>query len=187
MALINLVQTDDSPGCSFNVWCSGRTEGNGPVTNSDCHAGGTVGTTAKSTTLTQGETLVAAVNIISGALGVTTWAGGTHTFRINITSTASNLTLEEIHVCRVNSGCTSVEDLGSLVGLGRNMGTTQVETFSITGVAAATSPASSDKLGYVCIFTNGQMVQPRTFEWTNDQIIDTPIDDGSGRRRISVY
>ena len=67
-----------------------------------------------------------------------------------ITTTNSNLTWNEAHVCYWNGS--SYSSLGSVTGLGHVLDTAQVETATITGASAGPTYASSHRLYYVLIF-----------------------------------
>lgn len=184
MALIDLQQTDTAATCSFANFCQGGPDATTPQA-SDARSGGSAGSGTPAVTLNQGETAHAGALFVSPALGVTVWASGTHTFRYNVTTAGANCLLLEVHVCRVNSSCVNQETLGSITGLTEDLAATGVKTVSITGVSGTTA-LTTDKLAYVLVMGNSHGHNNRTHNYTPNQIINTPIDDGvggGGRRR----
>jgi hypothetical protein len=103
---------------------------------------------------------------------VAAWASGTYGVTVDITVANMNLTLNEIHLCRVNSSCAAVATIGSLTGIARNLGTTGAVTHNVTG--SSDTHNSTDKLMVLLVITNGAMsAQSATVQTT----IATPIED----------
>jgi len=177
MAVIALQQTDTTATCSYSKFNYSGSDNSGTNAAMDCREGGTQGTAGTTIIVGNAETDVAALLVVSNAIGQTTWASGTHTFRITVGTAAGNMTLTEVHVFRVNASCVHQEDLGSInLTTPEDMTSIGEKTISITGVSAATSPAATDKLAYVCVFTNAHAHADRTLVFTNASIITTPIE-----------
>jgi hypothetical protein len=180
VATIDLNQTEAAASCSYNKFCYGGSDSTGTKAASDCRAGGTYVSGTAAITVPQTETSRSALLFVSTAIGETTWASGTHTVRLNVTTAAASndLTLEEIHVCRVNASCSNVESLGSLTAINQAMDSTGVKTHNVTGVSASSanpSTPTTDKLAYVLVFSNAHMHAARGITYTPDQTINTPI------------
>ena len=185
MALINLTQTDDSaPACSPGVFCSGRS------LNTDqeielAEQGAAVGVTSTVVTMDGNAADLVAVwfecTIPAGA----SWDSGNFTVRINVTVKSANITWDSLDICRLNSGCTNQESLITTppTTLGISLGTAGVKTH--VQITNAATPSVGDKVMIMLGFNNSQM-NPRDFTFLNDQIINTPFDDGvaPGARRI---
>lgn len=176
MATINLQQTDTSK--TVQIGCSGSSLTGGDSVAVECVSGGAAGTVEIRPALVNSETLVVAYNDISGEIGETTWASGNYTWRLNITTTSSVVTLEQVYLCRLNTAEVSQETLGSVTGLGQSLGTTGVISGTISG-SAATSPLVTDKLALIFIFSNTSSHGGNdAVGFTPSEIINTPIEGG---------
>lgn len=177
MALIDLQETDNGTGlCAINAFCSGNSNNAAGTSRREATQGGTAGSGADSVTMDNNaadlNTVWFECVIPSGA----SWDAGDWTTRINITTGNHQLTLDEIHICRVNSSCVSQASIGSSVGIGQNISSAQVYTFVISG--AAQSPSAGDLVHIIYAFDNGQNM-PQAFTFSPSEIINTPFDDGA--------
>jgi len=185
---IDLNQTDTAATCSIpgsgNVWCAGVTAGGDVNRTFDMRDGGTLGGTALHCTVVPGTILQVNMAFVSNAIGETTWDSGDYITRANLTTGVGNTSLEEIHVCRINTSCTNEESLGSIGdyggagGLGISVNSTGVIERTISCVAGGTggaSVATTDKIAIVYVFINTHAHASRTPYFTPDQIVETPI------------
>lgn len=187
-----LQQKDTTANCStVAAFCSGRSVTGGTAVSRDAEDGATAGSSEATITLSGGETTVVGMQLVSDALGVTLWEGGNYTVRVNVTTSDMNITLEEVHLCRVNSSCTNQEDLGGSTGLAIDCGTTGVKTITVEGALTSTASAT-DHLAVVLVFTNSFSMSSKSIGITPNQIIDTPIEQaaaapgGGGARLLSL-
>lgn len=99
------------------------------------------------------------------------WNAGSWSIPWNVTNANANATLEEVHVCRLNSSNVSQATIGSTTGIGTALSSTGVITTNVTG--SAQTPSAGDKVYIVFVFdTNGS---PQAIGWTPDQTITTPF------------
>jgi hypothetical protein len=117
--------------------------------------------------------------IVSNALGVTDWAAGTHDVRFKVNGASADITLNEIHVCRVNAACANQESLGSATSLADLCDTApQVKQHDVT--CSATTALDTDKLAYIFTFTCAHEHADKGIAVLNDQPIVTPIEEAEG-------
>lgn len=174
MATVDLQQTDTSK--TPQVGCSGRSATAGTNIARECTAGGTAGTVEVLPALANLETVVVAYEDISGEIGETTWASGTYTWRLNITTTSAFITLQEVHICRLNTAEVSQESLGSVTGLGQSLGSSGVISGGIS-CSAGSSPLATDKIAVIYVFSNSsEHGGDDAFGHTPNQLINTPIE-----------
>lgn len=176
MALLNFYTTGGlsalcSGGGAAVAACSGRSVssagGNGAyATDQTAPASGVASTLGSSDSLRVGTNVMCAPAIAA-------WAGGTYGVTFDVTSANMNLTLNEIHLCRVDSSCGAIATIGSLTGIARGLGSTGAVTHNVTG--SADTHGSTDILVVVFVFTNGAMSSQSV---TAAVTIATPIDDG---------
>lgn len=165
---INYTQSDTSWSPS-DGGCSGGTVGQAiPRT---CNDGGIAGSTPVSATVTASAT---EVNIFFKCIiaASTAWNSGTWTWRVNITTSNMNLTLDSIYICRLNSSGVNQETIGSSTGLGVSLGSTGVKSGTISGIE--TTPVVGDFIAIFGIVVNGAMTN-QAFSATPDQNIDSPF------------
>lgn len=174
---INYTQTDTNytfPGAA--TLCSGDTFTTGGASEPAKIAtnGGTAGSVGTNITLVSSASLDTACIIKCTIDSGTTWAAGTWTWRLNITTSNMNLTLEEVYICRYNSASTPVNQatIGSVTGLAISLGTTGVKSGNITG--SAQTPSAGDIVIVSFRFSNGAMSN-QTAQATFDQNIDSPF------------
>ena len=155
-------------------YCSGRSSSTAMVGGNSYATSETAGDlTNKQFQLASGETNVTS-KPIECRPAVAAWAAGTYAVTVNVTTANMNLTLTEIHLCRVSSACGAVSTIGSLTGIARGLGSTGSVTHNVTG--AADTNGSTDKLMVLMVFSNAAMSgQSANAEVT----IATPIEEAS--------
>lgn len=177
MALV-FAQTDTNQSVSACntaaelLGCSGRSADVGGMTGQVCVSGGTLGTTIGSWSVAASATDVAEFAFICTVDSGVSWDAGTWTIRFNVTTANMNLTVTEIHLCRVSSTCVNQASLGSATGLSISLGTTGVKSQDISGSAA--TPGAGDIVLVVFVITNGAM-SGQTASVTYNQNIDSPF------------
>ena len=154
-----------------NVFCSGRTN-NGSYAR-ECTIGGTAGTTSNLDSLGSAVTLVVMERFKLVVPDGISWLAGTWTWRYEVSGANMNISLEEVHICRVNSSNVNQQTIGSATGLGVGFGATGVLSGNITGVAS--TPAVGDYVAIVLVFTNGAM-SFQSWSFKPSQIITSPYD-----------
>ena len=169
---INFTQTNTSGGvCSSDAaYCSGGTNGTGGTPRL-CSDGGSTGSLSTDATIGGLVTRVVGIFTIDVAAGVA-WNSGTWTVRLNCNAANMNLTLDSVHLCRVNSSCTNQASIGSATSQGISLSTTGVKTVSVTG--SAQTPGVGDRIVVVVGIINGAMTSQAT-SFTADQNIDSPF------------
>lgn len=171
-----LTQTDTNASDGALAACSGAALATGTQAKKATN-GGSAGSSAVGLVIDTASTK-AGLMFQSSALepNVTKWQAGTWVVRINVTTGSPNATttLEEVHVCRINSSGTSQETIGSATGLGINVdsGNEGVKTVNVTG--SATTATQTDEIYIVCVFTKAGALNGAP-QITPDQNIDTPI------------
>lgn len=175
---ISYTQTDTTGDCSgTGAYCSGLSNSNG--TSRECTDGGTAG----STEVTVNRTIPAQASDVACVMqfslvvdGAVSWDSGTWTVRWNLTTANMFCTWDSVHICRVNSSCTSQESLGSSSGLGISLSSTGVKSTTVSGSAA--TPSAGDLVQIVFGFSSSSM-NDQIIGWTPDQNIDSPFTDAS--------
>lgn len=167
---INFTQTDSTTGLCTDIVPSLAEVGR---IASD---GGTAGTTPVTVNVAaQGSTAVTFQCTVAGGV---TWAAGTWTIRLNVTTANMFLSINTsaalTKIKRFNSGCTVQETLLSAATGWDNtdIGSTGVKTF--TGSASAGSPSAGDVVTVEMIISTSSM-SDQTFQFTPDQNIDSPF------------
>lgn len=84
-----------------------------------------------------------------------------------------NLTITEIHICRVDSSCVNQATLGSATGLSISLGSTGVKSQNVTQGSSA-SPSVGDLVLIVFVGSNGAM-SDQNINISPDQNIDSPF------------
>lgn len=175
---ISLDQSDNTVTCSAAAACSGL-----PLYGSALECLAQEGDTAGSahsvnfgtTNLTTRVAYAFDCVIPSGA----TWGSGTWVVPINFSNGDMNVTLQEVHVCRVNSSCTNQESLGSTTGIGyaTNGGET---TVNVTG--SSTTPTAGDRVLIVVAFSSNSSHSDNIVEITRNRTITCPFTVSSSSR-----
>ncbi|MHA1951132.1 MAG: hypothetical protein ACW99G_23075 [Candidatus Thorarchaeota archaeon] len=162
-----LQQTDTvatAGDCSSGVLCSGNSNNTDFNSGSNqAEKGGTAGSTGRVITMDVSAIDLNAVwmecIMPSGYDGAT----GDWTINLNISAGNHQISLDEIHVCRVNSSCTNQESLASSVGIGQNLQNTGDFGFTVTQ-SSTSAFAAGDKSVVIFAFDNAQaMTQAITY------------------------
>jgi hypothetical protein len=132
---------------------------------------GTAGTTELTVQVNRSDNQ-AAVMFQTAAIGLTSWASGSYTVRLDVTTANVNMVVTDVSICRVNNAGTSQESIGSLTGQSRVLDTVQVENFTVTG--SATTALATDVL-YIVIIIDNDSKQDSSIGITPSQNIDTPL------------
>lgn len=135
--------------------------------------GGTAGTTALAVGIPANSTVTAFATELRIA-DSDSLDSGTLTHRLNVSTAQGDLTLEEIYVCRVASGGTSQETLGSVTGLGTDISVGGVFSTNVT-LSAASAHNAGDRVYIVVVVANAHLHSSRTLEVLPNQNIDTPF------------
>lgn len=168
-------QTDTVANASAEAaLCSGNSD-NVDQESNQADVGGSPGSTARTITLdVSAADLNAAWMELGNAVSIDTYDGlsGNWTWRINITTSNHQVTLDEVHICRVNSSYVNQETLGSSVGIAANIGATGVQSGTINQ-GSNTTITAGDKIIIIFAFDNAQAMT-QDFGFTPDQIITAP-------------
>lgn len=183
MAVITLVQTDTAGSCAMDNYCEGAATECNATFMKIAQSGGTAGSTELSCSMPTVSTRI--LNgfdcpIDAGA----SWNGGTWQIPLNFSSGNMNITLEEIHICRVNSSCVNQETIGSSTGIGYNT-FDGLNTFNVTG--SAQTPDSGDRVIILCLTTNADSMMAQSVGITPSETINTPFDDGVTATGVGWY
>ena len=166
----NFQQTDTDAGAT-NVQCTGNS--NGAVTRSNqAEVGGSAGSTERTA---EPDFLATDLNgVWMEIINIDDYDGasGNWTTRLNITTANHQITLDEIHICHVDSGYTGKNTLGSLVAIGAALGATGVQEH-IVNQASGVTIAAGDLIIIIYAFDNAQAMT-QTIGYTPDQIIIGP-------------
>jgi hypothetical protein len=100
------------------------------------------------------------------------WRAGTWTWRLNVSIPSNSISLQEVHICRVNSSDVSQETICSINGLNTPLNTQGVVVGSMAG--ASQSPSAGDYVNIIFVFSNTSTTSD-AFGFISNQIINTPI------------
>lgn len=168
-----LTQEDGGATHGASAACSGASVTGETDQDRAMGRGGTPGSSEQLCTVA-GSTTEAAFFLESEAIGLTRWEAGVWFGRLNITSGNANVTLEEVHACRVNSSGVSQGSIWQLTGLGTSLASPKVIRTRIVGSEQVAS--ATDRVYIVFVFTNSDGA-PQDVGITPDQEIITPIVD----------
>ena len=172
----NYQQEDTVAVCGTVAVCSGKTLADTPIGRL-CVEGGTAGVGTPQVQSTAGELDRAAVMFEMQPANGGTWGAGDYVIRLNIVTANSNATWIAAFVCRLNSACVNQETIGSLTGQSISLGSTGVKTMTVSG--SAVTPADNDKVYIVLVVDFAADHGNVAFNFTPDQLIDTPIVVGA--------
>jgi hypothetical protein len=161
---INFQQTDAFTGCS----ASGARR--------DALDGGTAGSSAVSLSVAGDATDSPLLRVTCFVDTGVTWAAGTWTVRLNVTTANMFVSWASATIIRVNASCVVQETLGEVTGLGISLAATGVQSTTVSGSAA--TPSADDRILVDFGFANGSM-NAQSFEFTPDQLIDSPFTEAA--------
>lgn len=166
----NFQQTDTAAGAT-NDQCSGNTSSSDTDSN-QCAVGGSVGSVEQTHTP---DNLAADLNgIWMEVINIDDYDGasGNWTTRLNVTTANHQITLDEIHICHVDSGYTAKNTLGSLTAIGASLSSTGVQEHVVNQGSGITI-AAGDLIIIIYAFDNAQAM-PQAIGYTPDQITIGP-------------
>lgn len=166
----NFQQTDAAAGAT-NVQCSGNSQNTDKESNQAQFAG-TAGSTPRTLTVNASAADLNGVWMEIINLNNYDGASGTWTWRINITTGNHQITLDEVHICHVDSSYAAKNTLGSAVGLGLNLGSTGVQSGNITQSSSVTV-ATGDMVIIIFAFDNANSMN-QDIAYTPDSLIASP-------------
>lgn len=171
-------QTDSGSPCSAaqDLGCSGRSASSVAVADKVASVGGTAGSTPYAWQFGASNTNVVVNAVDCTVPASTSWDAGTWTVRFNVVTSNMNLTITEIHICRVNSSCANQATIGSATGLSIALSSTGVKSQNVTGVAQ--TPGVGDRVLIVFVGSNGAM-SSQSADIIPDQNIDSPFTEGN--------
>lgn len=168
---VSIKQTDTAATHGAAAACSGATLA-ATTQTSQAEVGGTAGTGTKTFTITKNAT-EAGFFVETTALDDYTWDSGTWTVRLNVTTADSNVDLEDIYICRVNSSGVSQATIGSNTGINESLGTTGVKSWTVSG--SAQTPSAGDRVYIVYVFQNNHAHSNKSISVLANQDIDSPF------------
>lgn len=155
MANYVFVQDSGSPLCNVAVACSGRSLSAGTNASVKATVGGSADLGVKNASL---PTLTSNVILWSIACEVPSGVNqiDAQTIAVNwrqATQSGGTPTINEIHLCRLDSGCSNLGSLGSVTGLTTVLSATGLFTQNLS-VASAQTVAPGDVLLFVFVCSN---------------------------------
>lgn len=161
--------------CARDPYCSAEVDLLATVKR-DAVDGGTAGSTEVTLNMQAGETVGNSTWFFVDSIDDFDGASGDWTCRLNVTTANSDVDIEAIYICRLNSSCVSQETIGSLTAIGTTL-TAGVKTHTVTQSASVTISAG-DIVAIIYVLTK----ITGTFELfgiTPDQDIDSPWSAGN--------
>lgn len=110
---------------------------------------------------------------LSGEPSEVIWPAGTVTVRLNITTANTNIDIDAVHVCQVDSAGTNKASWGSATGLA-DSASAGIHTHNVT-VSEITGALLSDQLYIIINIVRVAGHGGQEFIFSNNQIIDTPF------------
>jgi hypothetical protein len=185
----NFVQTDTAAAHAIASKCAPSALTS--KTPDDCQSeiGGSVGVTGQVVTIGNTEGNVVVWGDETEAVNETTWAGGTANVKCRISVGNGAVTLEECHICRVNSSGVSQSTYGSETGIGLSISSAQTLSRAIT-VTEDTGAALTDRVYVIWTFAgtgHGNSSFTIVPDQTNDYPFPTPPAGDIRRHIIPAY
>lgn len=172
----NFQETDAAAaGGAIADHCSGNTSNTGDTESNQADVGGSAGSTPRTVTADGSAADLNAIWMeLGNAVDIDAYDGGAGnwTIRINITTSNHQISLDEIHICRVNSGYVNQETLGSLTGIGENWGSTGTMVHTVNQ-GSGTTITAGDKIIIIFAIDNANAMT-QDFAYTPSVIIDAP-------------
>ena len=178
-------QTDATANASAVApHCSGNSD-NADTESNQAQDGGAAGSTARTVTM---DNSAADLNCVwMEIINIDNYDGasGNWTWRISITTGNMQVTLDEVHICHVDSGYAAKNTLGSTVGIGTALTVADVKSGTINQSAGVTI-AAGDKIIVIFAFDNAQAMA-QAFAYTPDQLIDAPGTIAGAGPAVAVF
>ena len=170
MATYTFQQTDTNSSCGAMQSCSTSTVA---TDNVDYHMAvdGTAGTTETTFDIPAGSSQAVAF-FQSEPIDTDTWASGTYTLDIEVTSAQNNTSITHIWLCQVDSTCSTVGTIGD-AAFSRDISGAGVFSFDIPGQEVTNT--GTDSVYCVVEVTNDHNMTSRTVGVTPSQTLATPI------------
>lgn len=166
-------QTEDSVSCGGQAACSGATPHSSGVVFG-LHETGTPGAGQGNITLPAGLTRACLwMTTVNNQPNSTSWPAGDWVIPINVTVKNNSMYLEEVHICRMGSGCVSQASVGSQTGLNLQLNTVGVKTITVSG--SAQTADATDRIYIVCVLRNNHSAKAQAIQVKADQVITTPL------------
>ncbi len=168
------IETDATADCGAMAACSGATVSPSTVAR-EAAVGGKRGSGSPAISH---PALLARASVMfqspANQPGLEIWPAGLWTVRLNHSAVSlTDVTWEELYVCRVNNACGTVESVASATGLGIDVNTApRIYTQAVQGKQ---SKGSVDDTFYIVVVFRNVNASPRTYVWKPDQNIDTPL------------
>lgn len=167
---VSFQQTDTAAGAT-NAQCSANSN-NTDTESNQAQQGGTAGSTERTVTLDVSAADLNCVWMEIVNIDDYDGASGTWTWRINITTGNHQVTLDEVHICHVDSSYGAKNTLGSSTGIGSNIASTGEYNGTISQ-GASVSIAAGDMIIVIFAFDNAQAMT-QDFGYTPSLIITGP-------------
>jgi len=173
-------QQTDSAAVDGSIAACTSLAASSSIDNRQVSQSGTPGTSTPSVTQTDKFIIQRLIHWESttGEPGLTNWSAGNWTIPLNVTALNTSLTWDSVYICRVNSSGVSQGTVGSATGLGISLGTTGVNTATVSGSSQTAS--STDRVYVVLGIAN--VGANNSFSYKPDQVITSPlpVDFGPG-------
>lgn len=168
-----LRQTDASATHGQSAACSGA--GATADTGNDIALaeGGTPGVTPRTITVA-GSATEAAIFMESGAVGQMLWNAGVWNVSLNVTTANALVSLEAIHICRVNSSGVSQATVASRTAMSRPLSSTGVQSIPIPQANDHTGADATDRI-YVVVTLMNSDAGSQAIAITPNGFVNTPI------------
>ena len=157
--------------------CSGNSN-NGDTESNQASDGGSVGSTERTVTFDNNAADLNSVWMEIIYIDDYDGASGNWTTNLNVTSSNHQITLDEIHICHLDSSHGAKNTLGSLTGIGAGLGSTGVQSHVVNQGSNVTI-AAGDVIVVIYAFDNGQNMA--------NSIGYTPDDDVVGPGTILIH
>ena len=176
---VNFQQTDAVAGAT-NVQCSGNTNNTVDTETNQADDDGSAGSTARTLSVDGNAADLNGIWMELVNIGDYDGGAGNWITRLNITASNHQITLDEIHICHVDSGYSAKNTLGSLTGIGANLASTGVQEHTVNQ-ASGVAIVAGDMIIIIYAFDNGNAMD-QDIDYTPDQITDGPGSEAVARR-----
>lgn len=181
MATSSYVETDTAQVCSLAQYCSGL--GGTVEAGRQAEVGVSAGSSEQTFSVAASATDDGEWSWEIILAASTTSDADTATIPINFTTGDMDVTLESVHICRVNSSCANQETIGSSSGLGLS---TTAGVQSPTVSCSAVTFAAGDKPIIILGFSEAAGHSAGTIGITPDQTMTLPFNPPAAAPEISL-
>jgi len=102
-----------------------------------------------------------------------TWQAGTWIVRLNVVDSDMDITLEEVHICRLDNNFNTLATVGKSPDLDISLGSVGVKIVEING--SLQNGSVGDVAYIICGFKNRRKMHDQHFGVIFNQLVDTPI------------